>query len=114
MITCERSIGSHRDLDAQPSAAHPGSLLEPQPRGPWQGSAFDCCENDAGTEFSFFEGSEMQGHVCVYGPIKAPAPKLVPEYDWGLEVWTWQPRTKPTHAEWWASHPLNLSAAARE
>lgn len=107
MTARQKTPESHRDIDAQSLAAPAGSLLVPQPRGPWQGSALDCCENEDGTEFYFYEGNEMQGHTLVYGPITAPAPRLVPEYDWSLEVWTWQPRTKQTTAEWWAKHPGN-------
>lgn len=98
---------SHRDLDNQPADSLVGSLLNPQPRGPFQGSALDCCENEDGTEFTFFEGNEMAGHHLVFGPIHGPALGLVPDYDWDLQLWTWIKRTTQTEAEWWAEHPLN-------
>lgn len=111
MTARQQTPESHRDFDAQSLAAPACSLLVPQPRGPWQGSALDCCENEDGTEFLFYEGNEMQGHTLVHGPITAPAPRLVPEYDWSLGVWTWQPRTKQTSAEWLAAHPMNKTNA---
>ena len=89
-------MNSHRDLDLCKPVTFVGTLLVPQP-----GGSFDCCENSSGTEFTFFTGNGMEGHTRVYGPISAPDPRLVPEYNWQLKLWTWQHRTQPTTDEWW-------------